>query len=98
VGQQWDSSDEDEEPKKQGMAKPKKQGMATVAMAQGTSSPRLFNSLSDDEDHSHFFLMVRGSKVQESTVPSSPISSSSTPSSDIENIDEEKEIENNMIK
>jgi hypothetical protein len=36
VGQQWDSSDEDEEPKKQ--------GMATVAMAQGSSSPRLFNN------------------------------------------------------
>jgi hypothetical protein len=42
--------------------------------------------------------MARGSKVQESTVPSSPISSSSTPSSDIENIDKEKEMENNMIK
>jgi hypothetical protein len=90
VGQQWDSSDEDEEPKKQ--------GMATVAMAQGSSSPRLFNNLSDDEDHSHFCLMARGSKVQESTTSSSPISSSSTPSSDIENIDEEKEMEDNMIK
>jgi hypothetical protein len=90
VGQQWDSSDEDEEPKKK--------GMATVAMAQGSSSPRLFNNLSDDEDHSHFCLMARGSKVQESTVSSSPISSSSIPSSDIENIDEEKEMENNMIK
>jgi hypothetical protein len=72
--------------------------MATVAMAQGSSSPRLFNNLSDDEDHSHFCLIARGSKVQESTVPSSPISSSSIPSSDIENIDEEKEMENNMIK
>jgi hypothetical protein len=90
VGQQWDSSDEDEEPKKQ--------GMATVAMAQGSSSPRLFNNLSDDEDHSHFCLMARGSKVQESTTASPPTSSSSTPSSDIENIDEEKEMENNMIK
>jgi hypothetical protein len=90
VGQQWDSSHKDEEPKKQ--------GMATVAMAQGSSSPRLFNNLSDDEDHSHFCLIARGSKVQESTVPSSPISSSSIPSSDIENIDEEKEMENNMIK
>jgi hypothetical protein len=90
VGQQWDSSDEDEEPKKQ--------GMATIAMAQGSSSPRLFNKLSDDEDHSHFCLRERGSKVQESTIPSSPISSSSTLSSDIENIDEEKEMEDNMIK
>jgi hypothetical protein len=70
VGQQWDSSDEDEEPKKQ--------GMETVAMAQGSSSPRLFNNLSDDEDHSHFCLMARGRKVQESTISSSPISSSST--------------------
>jgi hypothetical protein len=90
VGQQWDSSDEDEEPKKQ--------GMTTVAMAQGSSSPHLFNNLSDDEDHSHFFLMARGSKVQESTTSSSPTSSSPTPSSDIENIDEEKEMEDNMIK
>jgi hypothetical protein len=85
VGQQWDSSDEDEEPKKQ--------GMATVAMAQESSSPRLFNNFSDDEDHSHFCLMARGSKVQETIT-----SSSSTPSSDIENIDEEKEMEENMIK
>jgi hypothetical protein len=72
--------------------------MATVAMAQGSSSPRLFNNLSDDEDHSHFCLMARGSKVQESSISSSPISSLSTPSSDIENIDEGKEMEDNMIK
>jgi hypothetical protein len=90
VGQQWDSSDEDEEPKKQ--------GMATVAMAQGSSSTRLFNNLSDDEDHPHFCLMTRGSKVQETITSSSPTSSSSTPSSNIENIDEEKEMEANMIK
>jgi hypothetical protein len=44
VGQQWDSSDEDEEPKKQ--------GMATVAMAQGhlhhassTTSPTMRTTL-----------------------------------------------------
>jgi hypothetical protein len=90
VGQQWDSSDEDEEPKKQ--------GMATVAMAQESSSPCLFNNFSDDEDHSHFCLMARGSKVQETITSSSPTSSSSTPSSDIENIDEEKEMEANMIR
>jgi hypothetical protein len=40
VGQQWDSSHEDEEPKKQ--------GMATVAMAQESSSPHLFNNFSND--------------------------------------------------
>jgi hypothetical protein len=41
--------------------------MATVARAQGLSSPRLFNNLSDDDGHSHFCLMARGSKVQEPT-------------------------------
>jgi hypothetical protein len=89
MGQQWDSSDEDEEPKKQ--------GMATVAMAQESSSPRLFINFSDSEDHSHFCLMARGSKVQVTATSSSPTTSSSTPSSDIENIDEEKEMEDNMI-
>jgi translation initiation factor IF-3 len=71
--------------------------MATAAMAQESSSPRLFNNFSDDEDHSHFCLMARGSKVQEATTSSSLTSSSSTPCSDIENIDEEKEMEANMI-
>jgi hypothetical protein len=83
-------NDEDEEPKKQ--------GMATVAMAQESSSPHFFSNFSDDEDHTHFCLMARGSKVQETTTSSSLSSSSSTPSSDIENIDEEKELEANMIK
>jgi hypothetical protein len=72
--------------------------MTTIAMVQESSSPRLFNNFSDDEDHNHFFLMARGSKVQEITTSSSLFSSSSTPSSDIENIDEEKEMEANMIK
>jgi hypothetical protein len=58
VGQQRGSSDEDEEPKKQ--------DMTTVAMAQGSSSSRLFNNLTDDEDHSHFCLMARGSKAYSS--------------------------------
>jgi hypothetical protein len=89
VGQQWDSSDEDEEPKKQ--------GMVTIAMAQGSSSPRLFNNFSDDENHFHFCLMARGSKVQESTTSSSFASYSSTPS-DIDDLDNEEEIEANMIK
>jgi hypothetical protein len=88
VGQQWDSSDEYEEPKKQ--------GMTTSAMAQESSSARLFNSFSDDVDHSHFCLMARGSKVQETTTSSS-LTSSSTPS-DIDDLDDEKEIEANMIK
>jgi 5'-deoxynucleotidase YfbR-like HD superfamily hydrolase len=41
--------------------------------------------------------MARGSKVQESTTSSSLTSSSSTPS-DIDDLDDEKEIEANMIK
>jgi hypothetical protein len=70
--------------------------MKTIAMAQGSSSPRLFNNFSDDEDHSHFCLMARGSKVQESTTSSSLTSSSSTPS-DIDDLDNEEEIEVDMI-
>jgi 23S rRNA-/tRNA-specific pseudouridylate synthase len=66
-------------------------------MAQDSSSPRLFNNFSNDEDHPHFCLMARRSKVQETTTSSSLTSSSSTPSSDMENIDEEKEMEANMI-
>jgi hypothetical protein len=69
VGQQWDSSDEDEEPKKQ--------GMATIAMAQGSSSPCLFNNFSNDEDHSHFCLMARGC---ETWVPLGPQRPGSRPS------------------
>jgi hypothetical protein len=72
--------------------------MATIAMAQGTSSPRLFNNFSDDEENSHFCLMVRGSKVQESTTSSSLTSSSSTPSDGTDNLDEEEEMEGSMIK
>jgi hypothetical protein len=74
-----------------------KKGMATIAMAQGTSSPRLFNNFSDDEDNPHFCLIERGSKVQESTTSSSLTSSSSTPS-DIDDLDDEEENEANMIK
>jgi hypothetical protein len=90
VGQQWDLSDKDEEPKKQ--------GMETVTMVQESSSPRLLNNLSDDEDHTHFCVMARGSKVQEITTSSSLSFSSSTPSSGIENLDEERKMEANMIK
>jgi hypothetical protein len=72
--------------------------MAIVAMAQGSSLPHLFNNFSDDEDHPHFCLMARGSKVQETTTSSFLSSSSSTSNSDMENIDEEKEMEANMIK
>jgi hypothetical protein len=60
VGQQWDSGDEDEEPKKQ--------GMSTVAMEQGSSSARLFNNLSDDEDHSPFSLLPHGKGEQGTSI------------------------------
>jgi exonuclease VII large subunit len=44
------------------------------------------------------FASWQGGKVKETTTSSSLSSSSYTPSSDIENIDEEKEMEANMIK
>jgi hypothetical protein len=71
--------------------------METIAMAQKSSSPCLFNNFSEDEDNSHFCLMARGSKVQETTTSSSLTSSLST-HSDIEDLDVEKEIYANMIK
>jgi hypothetical protein len=70
--------------------------MATITMAQGLSSPCLLNNFSNDEDNSHFCLMERWSKVQESTTSSSLTSSSSTPS-DIDDLDNEEDTEANMI-
>jgi hypothetical protein len=64
--------------------------MATIAMAQGSSWPRLFNNFSNNEDHSHFCVMA-GGKVQETTTSSSLTSSSSTPS-DIDDLDDEKKL------
>jgi hypothetical protein len=89
VGEQWDSSDEYEEPKKQ--------GMATISMAQGSPSPRLFNNFTDDEDHFHFCVMAMEGKEQETTTSSSLTSSSCTPS-DIDDLDNEEKIEANMKK
>jgi hypothetical protein len=70
--------------------------MATITMAQGLSSPCHLNNFSNDEDNSHFYLMERWSKVQESTTSSSLTSSSSTPS-DIDDLDNEEDTEANMI-
>jgi hypothetical protein len=84
------TSDEDEEPKKQ--------GMSTIVMAQESSSPRLFNNFSDDEDHSHFCLMARGEQGTRSYHLILSLTSFSSTPSDIDDLDDEKEIEANMIK
>ncbi|XP_066334532.1 uncharacterized protein [Miscanthus floridulus] len=87
IGHEWDStkessSDEDE-------------NMATVAIQKTSSTPRLFNNMSDDDDISpHICLMAKGEKVQskaKSSPPPNDISSSdlSDSSSDDESSDEE---------
>jgi hypothetical protein len=69
--------------------------MATVAIQKTSSTPRLFNNMSDDDDtSSHICLMVKGEKVQSKVKSSSPpnnISSSdlSDSSSDDESSDED---------
>jgi uncharacterized FlaG/YvyC family protein len=87
IGHEWDStkdrsSDEDE-------------NMATVAIQKTSSTPRLFNNMSDDDDISpHICLTAKGEKVQskaKSSPPPNDISSSdlSDSSSDDESCDEE---------
>jgi hypothetical protein len=87
IGHEWDStkessSDEDE-------------NMVTMAIQKTSSTPRLFNNMSDDDDTSpHICLMAKGEKVQskaKSFSPPNDISSSdlSDSSSDDESSDEE---------
>jgi hypothetical protein len=88
IGHEWDStkessSDEDE-------------NIATVTIQKTSSTPRLFNNISDNDDHLfyHICLMAKGEKVQSKSKPSPPpddISSSDLgdSSSDDELSDEE---------
>jgi hypothetical protein len=87
IGHEWDStkessSDEDED-------------IATVAIQKTSSTLRLFNNMSDDNDISpHICLMAKGEKVQskaKSSPPPNDISSNdlSDSSSDDESSDEE---------
>jgi hypothetical protein len=71
------------------------EGMATLAIP--TSSRKLFNNISDDEDDAPFCLMARGTKVQESSTSSSqPSTTSSTAQNNFE--DEEEQHRVYMIK
>jgi hypothetical protein len=69
--------------------------MTTMAIQNISSTPRLFNNMSDDDDiFPHICLMAKGEKVQskaKSSPPSNDISSSdlSDSSSDGESSDEE---------
>ncbi|PUZ66511.1 hypothetical protein GQ55_3G316900 [Panicum hallii var. hallii] len=82
---EWESSHEDSD----------HEGMTTLAIPK--SSRKLFNNISNDEDDAPFYLMARGTKVQESSNSSSH---SSTISSSTQNDfdDEEEQHEAFMIK
>ena len=85
VGEELESSHEDSH----------KKGMATLALPKSTR--RLFNNISDNEDDTHFCLMSRGNRVQQSSTTSShPSSTSSSKENDFGN--EEKQHEAFMIK
>ena len=62
MGNEWDStrestSEEDEK-------------VATVAIHKSSPTPRLFNSMSDDDYYSpHIFLMAKGEKVKSKSRP-----------------------------
>ena len=90
VGQEWDSSDDED-------IIPKKKGMETLAIHSTPTPTKLFNNLSDNEDNSHFCLMERGSKVLEtSTSPSHSSSNTSVYDHDFD--EEEEKIKATMIK
>jgi hypothetical protein len=77
VSQEWESSHEDSD----------HEGMATLAIPK--SSWKLFNNISDDEDDAPFYLMARGTNVQESSISSSHLSTTS--SSTQNDFDDEEE-------
>jgi hypothetical protein len=77
VGQEWESSHEVSD----------HEGITTLAIPK--SSRKLFNNISDDEDDALFYLITRGTMVQES---STSFSHPSTISSSIQNdLDDEEE-------
>ena len=71
--------------------------MASLALLSTSSTPKLFNNLSDDEDEGPMCLMTKGTKVSNYTnPPSSPTSTSSEVENDLE--EEEAQLKENMIK
>jgi hypothetical protein len=85
VGQEWESSHENFD----------HEGMATLSIPK--NSRKLFNNISDYEDDAPFYLMARGTKVQESSISSShPSTISSSSQNDFD--DEEEQYKAFMIK
>ena len=71
--------------------------MTSLALFTTSSTPRLFNNLSDDEDDHPMCLMAKGDKVSNySNPPSSSTSTSSEVEDDLEK--EEAQHKENMIK
>ena len=86
VGEEWESSDDSDN-----------EGTASLAFFSTSSTPKLFNNLSDDEDESPMCLMAKGTKVSNyANPPSSPTSTSSEVENDLE--EEEAQLKENMIK
>jgi hypothetical protein len=91
IGHEWDSTKDSssEEDKK----------IATVAIHKPSSTPRLFNNMSDDDYYSpHICLMAKGAKVKPKS-KSKPPSPSDTSSSDIsdyssDDVSSDEEIDN----
>ena len=71
--------------------------MTSLALFTTSSTPRLFNNISDDEDDHPMCLVAKGNKVSNySNPPSSPTSTSSEVEDDLEK--EEAQHKENMIK
>ncbi|KAG2658911.1 hypothetical protein PVAP13_1KG354105 [Panicum virgatum] len=86
VGEGWESSDASDN-----------EGTTSLALFTASSTPRLFNNLSDDEDDHLMCLMAKGNKVSNYlNPPSSPTSTSSEVEDDLDK--EEAQHKENMIK
>ena len=86
VGEEWESSDDSDN-----------EGTESLALLSTSSTPKLFNNLSDDEDEGPMCLMAKGTKVTNyANPPSSPTSTSSEVENDLE--EEEAQLKENMIK
>ena len=90
IGHEWDStkdssSEEDEK-------------VATVAIHKPSSTPRLFNNMSDDDYYSpHICLMAKGEKVKSKAKPPPPSDISSSDISDSSSDDGSSHEEINYI-
>jgi hypothetical protein len=85
IGHEWDSTIES--------SSDENENIATVAIQKPSSTPRLFNNMSDDDDISpHICLMAKGDKVKPKAKPSPPPCDIS--SSDLSDDSSDEEIDN----